>query len=133
MSVAKRTWASRRIDSRERCNQVRRNDAALVMAPFGPRVRVQHKNARKEGVGNRLDHRLGVAELQAHVGNALALEPGERSDDPVEKRLTANKPNLRVGLRLLHKMFARAKPDLEPHFCWRGGERMSRGQLLRRN
>ncbi len=120
-------------DTRHRLDHADGDDAPLVMASFWPGIGVEHENARKECVRGRLDKGLSVAAPQAHVGELLALDPGKRRDDAVEKRLAADDPNIGVGLGLLNEMLACAEPDLQPHFTRRRGESMPCGQRLRRN
>ena len=133
MSVAKRNSAPLRMTRASASIMPAATHAPLVMAPFWPGIGVEHENARKECVRSRLDNGLSVAAPQAHVGELLALDPGKRRDDAVEKRLAADNPNIGIGLRLLNEMLACAEPDLQPHFARRRGERTPRRQRLRRN
>ena len=95
---------------RERLDHGVRNDATLVVAPLRPGVGIKDEDAGKKSVRRGLDHRLGVAAPQPDVDEILALDPRQRRDDAVEKRLAADEADVRTGPRRSIRCSPEPKP-----------------------
>ena len=123
-------FGARPHNPRQRVDHALRYKAPLVVPPFWPGVRVEHEHPRKERVWGSLDDRLCVATPQAHIGKVLALEPRERRDNPIKKRIATDNSDIRIGFRLLNKMFAGAEPDFQPHLPGCSAKRPPLGQVF---
>jgi hypothetical protein len=86
--------------------------------------------AKRNSAPLRMTRASAATKPTEHIRYLVALEPRQRRDHSIEKRLATDEPNIRIGFRLLNQVFAGAKPDFQPGLPGRPDERPPLGQAL---
>ena len=108
--------------SRERVERRPRDEAALVVAEFGPGVGEEDEDAAQACRRKCRDQEPRVVDEEAHIVEPATLDFGEEPSDAVLEDLGADEGVLGMGRRLRREVLARAEADLEPELGEGTGE-----------
>ena len=102
-------------DSRQAVEQLARDDAPLVVAPFGPRIRKQYEDAVDRASRQSRHQQPRVVGKDANIIEPLPLDLRKQLDDPVFENLAADEADFRMPFGLPCEMLASAETNLEPN------------------
>ena len=112
--------------ARERIEERRLDQAALVVAGLGPRVGEQHESARDRGGRETVEERSRVVVPDPDIGEVPVTDMAEQRDDAILVGLAADQPDIRMLRCLPGEMLAAAEADLEPDLARRRREEARR-------
>lgn len=87
--------------------------AAIAMPPLWPRIGEEDKAPVDTSRGQRAEYETRIVWENPNIGQAAGLDLRKQRGHPVDKRVAAEKTDLRVGTRLRHQMLAGAKSNLQ--------------------
>ncbi len=96
--------------------------AALVVAFFWPRVRVQNEQAVDTGGGEGLQNFDSIIIMNADIGEVLFLDKNQKPGNAIDEWLAADDTRVRVLRGLPGQMLAAAKTDFQPYLTCAGRE-----------
>src|SRR5437588_12952701 len=102
-------------DARQRSKLFFRDEAALALPAFGPRIGKEQEDAAERSLGQPGEDICRVARVKPDICEALRLDRGERLGDAVDEWFAADKADIGPFGREPHQVFAAAEADLQPH------------------
>src|SRR5215471_17852262 len=119
-------------DFRQPVEHLARKEAALVVAPFRPRIGKQNEHSIDRSRRQRCDQQPPVIGKNPNVVEAPRLDLREKLDDPILENLAADEPGCWMPFGLLRQMLAAAETDLQPYRSPRRAEQNAGIEAARR-
>ena len=88
--------------------------SAAMMAGFWPGVGKQHKYTAKARRRQGIHQDARVIIINTHIFEPRPVDMGQQAGNTIDKRLTANKPDVRMVRRLGSEMLTRPETDFQP-------------------